>query len=611
MSVLTGAVALVALVARLYWLQVIEGERHRQLSTANFIDVRRQVPLRGMIFDRNKVLLADNRPSFNVYLTPAFCPEEELSDTLQKLATVLGLSRLDVESLSDAYRAASRLERFVPILVRRDIAWEELAALEQQMDKLPGVEVRPETRRYYPHGKLAAHLLGYVGETSMAELERLKHKGYRRGDFIGKYGIEQAYEQQLRGRPGTVTVVVDSRKQPVPSSVVEQLFKHLPNPRPARPGNNLVLSIDARLQQRAERRFPGFEGAVVALEPQTGFLLALVSKPAFDPNLLSRGISARQWEELVTDPYKPLTNRATQQHYPPGSTFKPFTALAALQKGAIGERTRLLCTGAWVFGGRPFRCWRAAGHGNVDLHRAIVQSCDVFFYRAGYMAGQDAIADIAHRFGFGSLPHLDCGPEVPGLVPDTDWYRRHTKTGYLPGFVLSNAIGQGDVNVTPIQLALAYAALANGGTLYKPQVVLRIERPDGTVVERFSPVVKGKVGVEPSHLEAVRQGLIGVVNEPGGTAWWRRPRNVDFKVAGKTGTAQVVVQGQERGKDLPYDLKDHAWFVGWAPVDDPRIVVAVVNEHGGHGSSGAAPLVMELITYYLESLAGMGEEKPS
>jgi penicillin-binding protein 2 len=259
------------------------------------------------------------------------------------------------------------------------------------------------------------------------------------------------------------------------------------------------------------------------------------------------------------------------------------------------------------YGDHVFRCWRAGGHGRLAIRRAIVQSCDVFFYRAGLHAGLDRIARVSRSFGFGQLSGIDSCREVPGIMPDRAWYEEHTRWGFLPGFTISDSIGQGDVNVTPLQLAMAYAALANGGDLYRPQVVRRVESPAGELLRRFGPDRRRRVDASREHLELMAEALAGVVNEPGGTAYYRRPRRVEFKAAGKTGTAQVVKQGQDRGRNLPYDFRDHAWFAGWAPVADPRIVVVVVNEHGGHGSSGAAPLVMELITYYLVQLDGAGQ----
>ncbi len=587
---------------RLYYLQVSHGSEYEALSLANFVDIRREVAIRGMIFDRNGRLLADNRPSFNLYFTAAYCKKEAFEKTLARLTEYVGLSELEVDDTREYFRTTTRLKRWVPRLVRRSMSWPELAAVEQHMDLLEGVEVRPETSRAYPGGKLAAHLLGYVSEISPAELKNHKDEGYRQGDIIGKFGLERYWERKLRGRNGQVQVVVDSRKQRVPESLARRVLKNVEAVDAPIPGNNLVLSLDARLQALAEERFPGTEGAAVALDPRSGFILALVSKPEFDPNVLSGRVGARVWNELITDPDRPLTDRATQQQYPPGSTFKPFTGLAALESGALDENTKQLCTGSLNFGGHIFRCWRAGGHGNIAIHKAIVQSCDVFFYRAGYKTGQDSLAQMAWSFGFGSLTGFDAGEEVPGILPDRTWYRQHTKTGYLPGFILSNSIGQGDVNVTPLQLALAYAAIANGGTLYRPQLVLRLESPEGKVLKVFEPQARWRVKASEENIGIMQRALEGVVNEPGGTGYYRRPRRVQFHVAGKTGTAQVVKQGQDRGKNLPYDFRDHAVFAAYAPVDNPRIAVAVINEHGGHGSSGAAPLAMELITYYLEQI---------
>jgi penicillin-binding protein 2 len=630
---------------RLYYLQVSHGEEYVALSQANFVDVRREVALRGMIYDRTGRLLVDNRPSFNLYFTAAYCKKEAFESTLDRITEYVGLSVIEVDDTREYFENTQRLNRWVPLLVRRNMTWSELAAVEQHMNLLEGVEVRPETRRAYIQGPLFAHLLGYVGEISPRELEKRKVSNYRQGDIIGKSGLEKYWEEELRGKNGKIQVVVDSKKQRVPDLLAKQVLESISRAsdsgdeqiaslyvrlqaiiqnqhaglesaigliqrtldsidqiKPAVPGNNLILSLDARLQELAEKRFPGLEGAVVALDPQTGFILAMVSKPAFDPNLVSSRISARLWDELIKDPDRPLTNRAVQQHYPPGSTFKPFTGLAALEAEEIDENTKQLCSGRMHFGGHIFRCWRAGGHGNVSIHRAIVQSCDVFFYRAGYKAGQDRIAQMSWSFGFGSRTGFDAGEETPGIIPDRAWYKKHTRTGFLPGFTISNSIGQGDINVTPLQLALGYAALANGGKVLKPQLVQRIESPSGELVRIMEPVVRRKVSASPENLELMATALAGVCNEPGGTGYYRRPRKVQFQVAGKTGTAQVVKQGDERGRDLPYDFRDHAWFAAWAPLDNPKIVVAVVNEHGGHGSSGAAPVAMELITYFLEKL---------
>jgi penicillin-binding protein 2 len=601
------ALAFLALAVRLYKVQMIDGPGYLELSWANFVSIRREVALRGMIYDRTGRLLADNRPSFNLYFTPAFCRAEAFEPTLERLTEYLGLTDEELQRMREVFAGSRRLDRFLPLSVRRGMTWAELAAVEQHLDLLDGVEVRPETQRGYPEGSLAAHLLGYVGEVSPAELVLLREQGYLQGDVVGKAGVEKAWEEQLRGRNGKLRVVVDSRGQRVPEAQAQEILRTQPEVAPAEPGLNLVLSLDARLQALAEARFPGREGAVVALDARTGFLLALMSKPAFDPNLVAGRTDARTWKALVEDLDRPLSNRATQQHFPPGSTFKPFTGLAALGVEDFTPTTREVCAGAMRFGDHLFRCWRGGGHGTIELHRAVVQSCDVFFYRAGIRAGMDRLAQMAWSFGFGSLAGLDACQEVPGIMPDRAWYEKNTRTGFLPGFVVSDAIGQGDVNVTPLQLTLAYAAIGNGGSLWRPQVVLRSERPDGSLARAFGPELRRKVLAPPEHLKLMAEALTGVVNEPGGTAYWRRPQKVAFKVAGKTGTAQVVKQGDDRGRALPYEFKDHAWFVAWAPAEQPIIAVAVLVEHGGHGGSAAAPLVMELITYYLEHLGQVPE----
>lgn len=600
-------VALMILIGRLYYLQIIHGEEYQILSRDNFVSEHRIRPERGMIYDRNHTLLADNRPSFNLYFTPAFCKPEAFELTVGRLTEYLGLTKTEVDKTRDIYRNARRLERFRPMLVRQDMTWEDLVMIRQHQAVLDGIEVQSETRRQYTKGTQAAHLLGYVSEISKEELEEQQEANqesddqYQQGDSIGKSGVEKGWESKLRGITGIQHVVVDARGQRVPEKQAKVVLGGESMKRSPVPGANLILSLDARLQALAEERFPGTEGVVVALDPNTGFILAMVSRPVYDPNQISSRASVRWWNDLIADPHKPLLNRAVQQHYAPGSTFKPFTALAGLISGAIAPNTAQPCNGSFQFGDHIFRCWRPGGHGSVVLHRALVQSCDVFFYRTGSKAGLDAIAEVAKSFGLGSISGFESGPEVPGIIPNREWYQHNTQTGFLPGFTISDAIGQGDVNVTPLQMAIAYAAIANGGTVYRPQIVLRVEESDGTVTSS-EPEIRFRVAATAEQLRVVADGLAGVVNDPTGTAYWHRPQKVSFLAAGKTGTAQVVSQGADRGKTLPYELRDHAWFISWAPVDRPRIVVAVINEHGGHGSSAAAPLALELITYYLEQL---------
>lgn len=601
------AVGFLSLLLRLYQVQIRQGAEYLTLSHSNFISVRREVAQRGLIFDRQGKLLVDNRPSFDLYFTPAFCRRDAFSSTLHHLSELLGLSQEEQSRLRRIFRNARKLDRFLPVAVRYDLPWKDVVNLAEMRDLLEGVEVWPETRRSYPAGELAAHVLGYVAEINPRELAEQTAEGYQQGDMIGRTGVERLFERELRGNNGQRRQVVDARGQPVAAWEAELVLADMPPVEAARPGSNLVLSIDARLQEVAEARFPGRAGAVVALDPRTGFVLAMVSRPAYDPNQVSGRVDHRLWRELSQDPDRPLINRAIQEHYPPGSTFKPFVALAALEYGGLTPDTRQLCTGSLPFGNHVFRCWRAGGHGNIAVREALTRSCDVFFYRAGLRATLDRVAEVSHSCGLGIPTGFDPGFEVSGLVPDVAWYRNNTQTGFLPGFTLSDSIGQGDVAVTPLQQALGYASIANGGTLYRPQIVLRLESADGTTLHEFSPEVLQRVAASPESIQVVQEGLIGVANEPGGTAYWVRPRGVSFKVAGKTGTSQVVRQGADRGRELPYHLRDHAWFVAWAPAEAPRIVVAVVNEHAGHGSTGAAPVVMELLTYYLERIEPLAD----
>jgi penicillin-binding protein 2 len=370
--------------------------------------------------------------------------------------------------------------------------------------------------------------------------------------------------------------------------------------RPQHPGANVVLSLDARLQEAADRSFTGRAGAVIAIDPNTGFILAMVSRPELDPNLLTGRISRGELAALQADPLQPDLFRPGQQQYHPGSTFKPVTALAALEHGTIGPSSSAFCNGGYSLGGRRWRCWNDLGHGTQNLHQALVHSCDTFFYAAADRMGLDVLAETARELGLGKPTGLGLGYEVPGVMPDVAYHDRVTPGGYTRGLALNTAIGQGDVNVTPLQMAVLYSALANGGIVYRPQVVRRIEDVEGRSLRVFEPEIRGRLSVKPKNLKAVVDGLVGVVNEPGGTAYLHRLS--DIKVAGKTGTAQVIAMGVVRVKsaDLDYEQGDHAWFCAFAPADKPEIAVVVVNEHAGHGGAAAAPTAMAVIQAYFD-----------
>jgi penicillin-binding protein 2 len=617
--VLLGAaisISLLVLAGRLYQLQIARGEEYRVKSIENFVKETRLPADRGMILDARGGILVDNRPSYDVTLTPAFCQPRGgprdwcLNEVLPRLATFLSLSADEVARVKDAFRKARGLERFRQLTVKTDIDLDALDRLQANKLELDGVEVTAVPHRFYRYGTLAAHVLGYMNEVGLEEMESLNRdcatdpegpSRYQLGDYLGRRGVEQRFEQVLRGRDGTMKTVVDAKGRRIPRS--DDYLKVEDRIIPARPGHNVVLSLRLPLQEAAEKAFTGRAGAAAAVDVNTGFLLAALSKPAYDPNKLTGRISRAELKALSEDPLEPLIFRLVQQHYHPGSTWKAVTALAALEAGAIAPgSTRVTCNGGYTLGNRRWRCHNERGHGVVDLHHGLAWSCDVFFYFAGERTGMDPIAAMARQLGFGTVPGLGLSPEVPGVVPTVAYHDRVTPGGFQKGLVLNSAIGQGDTNVSPLQLLMAYAAIANGGTLYRPQVLRRIEDTEGHILRSLDPVVVGRVAAKPETLAAVVDGLTAVVNEPGGTAYWRRPRELkEVVIAGKTGTAQVIALAQgarAKTEEMEYLERDHAWFVAWAPVDHPEIAVVVLNEHAGHGSSAAAPAAMEILKAY-------------
>jgi len=580
---IAGTGALAVLVAQLWRLQITEGERMRILADNNRIRLHRVQATRGTVRDRQGRILVDSRPSFDAVLVPE--DALDLETTVENLAHYLRESSAQLRAALEQVRERPA---FQEILVSRDLSWEQVVAIETHQLDLPGVSLRVSPRRAYPLGPRLAHVLGYVGEVSQSELEA--GRNYRMGDLIGKAGLEKRWESYLRGSDGGEQVEVDAlgRKLRVLREVQEV------------PGNTLVLSIDLDLQLAAEEALADKDGALVAVDPRTGEVLAMVSHPAYDPNLFARGIRPREWEELVSDPRRPLNNRAIQGQYPPGSVFKIVVATAALEEGVINPFTRIRCSGGVQFGNRFFRCWKKGGHGSVDLHEALVQSCDSYFYQVGQRLGIDAIAEWARRFGLGAPTGIELDHERAGVVPDTEWKRAYLHQPWYSGETLSASIGQGYVTVTPIQMANAIAAVATGKR-YRPHLVRRVEAPEGNVIEQFRPELIETLPVKKSTLVQLRQALRDVVATDRGTG--KRARLPDVAVAGKTGTAQVVAFGARRPKasHLPRHFRDHAWFVAWAPVEDPEIALAVVVEHAeGGGGAVAAPLARAVLEAYFD-----------
>jgi penicillin-binding protein 2 len=569
--------AFVVLLLRLWYLQVIEGERFASLSENNRIRTIPQRDIRGRILDRYGRVLVDNRPSFALAVLPEEAAKLDVLIPRLKDRLPIRWDELDAKlKLAHAYRT---------IHLAKDLTREQVAYVAERRWDLPGVFLDVEHVRHYKYGALSAHTLGYIGEINEEQLREARSHGYRMGDIIGQAGVEKLYERALRGVKGAREVEVDALGREL--QLVEE--------REPAPGLNLVLTLDLELQQLVEAEMAGQAGAIVVLDPRNGEILAMASQPAYDPNLFVTGISYADWMRLLKDPRKPLQNRAIQAQYPPGSTYKIIMAVAGLEEGLITPKTTVHCSGFFPFGNRVFKDWKKGGHGPVNVHAALVQSCDVFFYTLGQRLGIDTMARYAKGFGLGAPTGFDPLHEKPGLVPSTEWKRKARGEPWYPGETISAAIGQGYNLVTPLQLANVISAIANGGVLYKPRIVKRLETPDGKVVQEFASERLGEVPARPETLRIVQQALWGVVNEPRGTAW--RARLEAVPIAGKTGTVQVI-SNSPKGDKLPERFRDHGWFVAFAPFDNPQLAIAILGEHGGRGGSTYAPIARKIVEHY-------------
>jgi len=586
---------------RLFQLQVIEGEDLGNRARRNSVRTVRLEAPRGDIVDRFGRELATTRPAFGVNVMPAELRERELT-----LAALGNLLDLDPRELSERVGNPRGRMRFQPVRIATDLPYDSRTRVESHLYALPGVFTDVSPRRYYVGGSLAAHVLGYTGEIQTNQLEKRSFADYQSGDVIGQAGVEGRYESILRGRAGGRNVVVDVAGR------VDEVLDEVE----ATPGGTLMLTIDRDLQRVAEDAFlpdviGGEEkrGAVVVLDPRNGDVLALVSHPAFDPNSFAGGIDSATWKQLTESEGRPIQNRALAGQYPPGSTYKAFVAAAGLEEGAITPDDRVFCPGTFKLGRRTYRCWKRGGHGSVDLHEALVRSCDVFFYQLGLKLGIDRMAFFANGFHLGRRTGIALGNESPGVIPTQAWKERRFSEVWLKGETVSASIGQGYNLTTPMQLAVAYAAIANGGTIFRPRILLRRTGPDGTVEQGPEPESLGKVPVSPEHLATITRALEGVVHGEGGTGG--RARVPGVRVAGKTGTAQVVHLKETEDleeEEIPFKFRDHGWFVAFAPVEAPEIVVVALSEHGGHGGSAAGPIVNAVLSRYFK--LPMPEEPP-
>ena len=573
------------ILVRLVYLQVIMGEKYHTLSLNNRIRLQSIEAPRGFILDRNGRVLVDNRPSFDVSIV--LKDARPVPETIGKLARHLKVPPQDLMSKISGSKGVSA---YKPILLKQDVGRNSLASVEANQYDLPGVAVNVKLRRHYLNVQGASHLIGYLSEINSVELASGRYPGRRRGDFIGKFGAEKAYEKYLRGIRGGRQVEVNATGQ------VVQVLKTVG----AKAGENIYLTIDRNLQTKAESLLQGVAGAVVAMEPGSGRILALASSPSFDQNIFEGSMSHEQWDLLISNPFRPLENKAIQGEYPPGSTYKIVTALAGLEEGVIDGNTEFFCPGHYRFGNRTYRCWKQGGHGTVNVTKALTESCDVFFYQVGQRLGVDRLAWYAKACGLGSPTGINLDREAGGLIPTAAWKKKRTGIAWQEGETLSLAIGQGFNLATPLQMAGLIAAIANGGTRYKPMILESIKTAGGRLLQQNQPRVVGKIPVQSSTLALVREGLWGVLNGAHGTA--RGSRLPDIEFSGKTGSSQVIGRKKDDpfGKEeKPAHLRAHAWFVAYAPSEAPQIAVAVLVENGEHGSGAAAPVARELIKTYL------------
>jgi len=593
---LIGIGALFVLIGRLWQLQVMRGESYYERTVSNVVKERYLPSVRGKILDRKGTALADNRPAFNIYATP----KQLTRPLLAELVRMLGLSDDEIAKIDERLAIGRKRDPRAAIAILEDQGRDRAALIEQSLTRLPGVEVHHEPYRYYPKGDLAAHLIGYMTQMTAAEVEKLGNQGYDASELVGRYGLEDKWENYLRGKKGVERYAVDARGQRLDDATASALIQGERGV-PAVPGANLVLTIDAELQRLAEKAVAHTAAsAVVVVEPTTGKLRAIVSKPSFDPNIMTGHLTQAEETMLKQDPRKPFIDKALRMTYPPGSIFKFVTTIAALEDGQAAEDENMFCTGKYQLSGTTFRCHGT--HGKVDLIKAIQHSCDTYFWKLAERIGIDRLAQVAAEYGLGRPTNLGLNGDAGGRIPTKDWYEKTTR--YKVGYATNASIGQGDVEVTVLQMAMAYAALANGGTLFVPQVVDRLEAHDGHTITSYEPKISKLVKTPADALDIWNRGMWKVTNEVGGTAFDHGHTDV-VTVMGKTGTAEVKKHHkQEDEKDLDRWNPNaaHAWFAGWAPAEDPEIAIVVLVEHGGAGGTVAWPIAKQILEGYFTKI---------
>ncbi len=579
------------LYTRFYYLQVTQQDHYHTLAEANRISILPLVPNRGLIFDRHGKTLAQNYSAYTLEVIPSKVPN--LDDTLDELATLIEITPTDRQRFKKLLRES---KRFKSLPIRSRLTDVEIASFAVNRYRFPGIEIKARVFRQYPEKERVSHVVGYISRINDQDLDQLESNGelnnYRGSQHIGKIGIEQSYERQLHGIAGFEEVETDAAGRSI--RVLSRT--------PPTPGNNLVLTLDLGLQEAAERAFGDFRGALVALDPNNGEILAFVSKPGYDNNLFIGGIDQENWNLLNNSIDRPLNNRALRGVYPPGSTFKPFMALAALELGKRTPEYTMSDPGFFSLPGvdRRYRDWKPGGHGRVNLHRSLVVSCDTYYYSLANDLGIDNIHNFIGQFGLGKKTGIDIEGEVSGLLPSAAWKMKQYKQKWYAGDTISVAIGQGYNLTTPLQLAFATMIIANNGKAYLPHLVKQVQNSTTGNTEEVPAKLLYQVSMKPSHLEIVKNALVDVTR-PGGTAA-KAGINAGYSFAGKTGTSQVIgiKQGERYNeKSINERHRDHAMFIAYAPADDPKIALAVLVENSGTGGSTAAPIARKVFDYYL------------
>ena len=590
---------------RLIELQLVNGKTYIQFSEKNRITIQKIHAVRGKILDRNGSTLVDNRPSFDITMTRGQIGDYE-KDVFMFFSKELGLSDEEIENLRTKLMSAPK---FDSITALEDIEWDKLAKVKANNYRLPGVSVRYRPMRRYPFENLACHVLGYLREVTKEQLEKSLEEDVTpltRGDYIGVWGIEKQFDVVVRGLNGNRPLIEDAFGREIREETSEFLLPAF-RKREAVPGKNLYLTIDLTLQQQLENSFEGRQGAGIVMDVKTGEILAMVSSPCFDLNKFSRTIPADYWRTLREDPNKPLYDRTTMGIYPPGSTYKIVVAAAGLRYAdEIDFSSFQPCYGSYRLGRERKRCWKAGGHGRLNLEDAIAQSCNVFFYQLGLALGADRIAQEAKRFGLGQPTGVVVNNELSGIIPSTRWKEKRFAEPWVDGETASVSIGQGFVATTPIQMVRVAAAIANGGQVLQPKLVRHVEDVQQTSSKinfsRITPTVVSDLELDEDKIARIREGMARVVKSQNGTAYWSG-RSSKTTIAGKTGTAQVVKQ--RAGEKMSEEFEDHAWFIAFAPEqEDPQIAVAIIVEHKGHGGSSAAPIARKVIETYIEMQEG-------